>query len=54
MLLLAGGALGVILTIANGSQVDYPTIFVLGGLALLLLNERRLNYRRHSQGEGHA
>lgn len=51
MLLLAGGALGVILTIANGAQVDFPTLFVLAGLTLLLLNERRLNYRLNPPGD---
>ncbi len=57
MLLLAGGALGLALTIAGGASIDFCTLLLLAGIALLLICERRLRYlvtrtggRRHAQG----
>jgi len=44
MLLLAGGALAIILTVLGGGRVDLPTLLILLGIALLLLCERRLRH----------
>lgn len=56
MLMLSGGALGIIISIASGARVDFFTLLVLAGIAMLLLCERRLRYltnhrrKRHAQG----
>lgn len=56
MLLLAGGALGILIAIANGATVDFFTLLILAGIAMLLICERRLRYltnhrrNRHAQG----
>jgi hypothetical protein len=55
MLLLAGGALGTIVTIYSGGSIDPITLFVLAGIALLLLCERRISYLiRIRKGGRHA
>lgn len=54
MLLLAGGALGIILTIFAGARVDFPTLLVLAGIAMLLVCERRLRYLLNRPGGQHA
>jgi hypothetical protein len=56
MLMLAGGALGVVLTIANGGTIDLATLLVLAGIALLMLFERRLRaaYPLRQRGHRHA
>lgn len=54
LLLLAGGALGILLTIANGARVDVFTLLILAGIALLLLCERRLRYLTHHRSNRHA
>lgn len=56
MLTLAGGAIGVIITIIFGSHVDFITLLILFGIALLLACDRRLRYlvRHHRPGERHA
>lgn len=54
MLLLAGGALAVILTIASGAGIDFPTLLVLAGIALLLICDRRMRYLINRNGERHA
>lgn len=42
MLMLAGGAIGVIISILSGAHVEFITLLVLLGIALLLLCDRRL------------
>lgn len=54
MLLLAGGALGIILAIVNGAAVDFLTLLILAGIALLLFCERRLRYLTHHRRNRHA
>lgn len=54
MLLLAGGALAIILTILSGASVDLPTLLLLAGIALLLICERRLRYLITRPGDRHA
>lgn len=54
MLLLAGGALAVILGIVSGTGIDFTTLLVLAGIALLLLCDRRLRYLINRTGERHA
>lgn len=56
MLLLAGGALGIILGIYGGATVDFATLLILAGIALLLICERRLRYlvRHRHTGDRHA
>lgn len=55
LLLLAGGALGIILNIAGGARVDFFTLLILAGIALLLVCERRLRaLLAQRPGERHA
>jgi len=55
MLLLAGGALGTLVTIITGGHIDPITLFILAGIALLLLCERRISYLvRIRKGGRHA
>ena len=55
MLLLAGGALGTIGLISIGTRIDPITLFILAGIALLLLCERRISYLvRIRKGGRHA
>lgn len=54
MLLLAGGALAIILTILSGASIDLPTLLLLAGIALLLICERRLRYLITRPGDRHA
>lgn len=53
MLLLAGGALAIILTILSGTSIDLPTLLLLAGIALLLFCERRLRYLITRPGDRH-
>ncbi|MFZ2972316.1 MAG: hypothetical protein WA049_06725 [Ferribacterium limneticum] len=54
MLLLAGGAITIILTILSGNSVDFSTLLLLAGIALLLICERRLRYLITRPGDRHA
>lgn len=57
LLFVAGGALGTILRALCGGQVDFFTLLVLAGLALLLFCDRRLRFliaHRPLKGERHA
>lgn len=56
MLLLAGGALGIIFGIYGGATIDFPTLLILAGIALLLICERRLRFlvRHRHPGDRHA
>lgn len=54
MLLLAGGSLAVILTVIAGDGIDFQTLLVLAGIALLLLCDRRLRYLIQRPGERRA
>lgn len=56
MLLLAGGAIGIILAIFDGARVDFINLLVLAGIAMLLFCDRRLRYlvRQRRPGERHA
>lgn len=54
MLLLAGGALGVIIIVLSGANVDFITLLILLGLALLLICDRRLRYLINRTGARHA
>ena len=54
MLLLAGGALGILIAIASGSTVDFYTLLILAGIAMLLLCERRLRYLTNHRRKHHA
>lgn len=55
MLLLAGGALGIIGIIYTGGAIDPVTVAILAGLALLLICERRISYLiRIRKGGRHA
>lgn len=56
LLLLAGGAVCVILTIPAGAQIDPLTLIILAGIALLLSCDRRLRalVRHRHPGDRHA
>lgn len=54
LLLLAGGAIGIILAILSGAVVDLLTLLILAGIALLLLCERRLRFLVTRPGGRHA
>lgn len=54
LLLLAGGALGIILIVPSGAQIDPVTLLLLAGIALLLICERRLRFLITHQGDRHA
>lgn len=54
LLLLAGGALGIILIVPSGAQIDPVTLLLLAGIALLLTCERRLRFLITRQGDRHA
>lgn len=55
MLLLAAGALGTIVTIYSGGSIDPVALFILAGIALLLVCERRISYLiRIRKGGRHA
>lgn len=44
MLILAGGSAGIIVGIATGTNIDFITLLILAGIALLLICERRVRY----------
>lgn len=54
LLLLAAAALGFLLAIANGAMVDFLTLLMLAGIAMLLLCERRLRYLTNHRRNHHA
>lgn len=56
LLLLAGGAIGIIVIIPGGAQVDPVTLLMLAGIALLLSCDRRLRalVRHRPPGDRHA
>lgn len=56
MLLLAGGAIGTILTIYAGGSIDPLTLLILAGIALFLACERRIGnlINLRSKGGRHA
>ena len=57
MLLLAGSALAIILTIASGASIasiGYLILPLLAGIALLLICERRLRFLTNRSGDRHA
>ena len=55
LLLIAGGALGTLVTIITGGHIDPIALFTLAGIALLLLCERRIDHLIHiRKGSRHA
>ena len=52
MLLIAGGALAVIACVLTGIAIDFATLLVLAGLALLLLCERRIHLLARAKMRG--
>jgi amino acid transporter len=54
ILLLAAGALAIIMTVAAGASVDFTTLILLAGITLLLICERRLRHRINQPGDRHA
>lgn len=54
MLLLAGGAAAIILAVVSGARIDFPTLLMLAGIALLLLCDRRLRYLINRPGDRRA
>lgn len=44
LLMLAGGAIGIILTVLSGARIDFLTTLLLAGVALLIICERRLRF----------
>lgn len=54
MLLLAGGALGILIAITSGATIDFFTLLILAGIAMLLFCERRLRYLTNHRRNHHA
>lgn len=55
LLLMAAGALALLLSILAGQTPSFPTLLLASGLALLLICERRLRYLlTHPRSTSHA
>lgn len=54
MLLLAGGALGILIAVTSGAMIDFFTLLILAGIAMLLFCERRLRYLTNNRRNRHA
>jgi hypothetical protein len=52
MLMLAGGAIGIIFIIFSGSSVDFFTLLILSGVALLIFCERHRRHLIHPKQKG--